>query len=209
MRTVWSDTADATKSTAPMHHHGRVSIRNIRVFGDPVLRTKAAPVDDFDASLRRLVQDLGETLVDASGAGLAAPQIGVSLRVFVFVDADEASPAYGEVRHLVNPEIREPSTETVVDEEGCLSIPGLYYELARPQRLVACGFDVHGEPVEIAGTNRLARALAHETDHLDGVLFIDRLPPDERKRAMRDIREMQMAGEDIVVKRSPHGGVVG
>ena len=186
-----------------------MSIRKIRVFGDPVLRTKAAAVEDFDRSVRRLVGDLGETLIDASGAGLAAPQIGVSLRVFVFVDADEDSPSYGEVRHLVNPELHDISADTVVDEEGCLSIPGLYYELARPQRLVARGFDAHGEPLEIAGSERLARALAHETDHLDGVLFIDRLPPDERKRALREIREMQMAGEDVVIKRSPHGGVVG
>lgn len=186
-----------------------MSVRKIRIFGDPVLRTKATPVDDFDASLRRLVQDLGDTLVDASGAGLAAPQIGVSLRVFAFVDADEESPSYGEVRHLVNPELRDVSDDTMLDEEGCLSIPGLYYPLARPQRLVARGFDAHGEPVEVAGSDRLARALAHETDHLDGVLFIDRLPPEERKRALREIREMQMAGENVVVKRSPHGGVIG
>jgi peptide deformylase len=186
-----------------------VTVRTIRVFGDPVLRTQATAVDDFDASLRRLVGDLGETLVDAGGAGLAAPQIGVSLRVFVFVDSDPESPAFGEVRHLVNPELRDVSQETVLDEEGCLSIPGLYYELARPQRLVARGFDAHGEPLAIAGSDHLARALAHETDHLDGVLFIDRLPPDERKRALREIREMQMAGEDIVVKHSPHRGVIG
>lgn len=186
-----------------------MTIRGIRVFGDPVLRTTASPVEDFDASLRRLVADLGETMVDASGAGLAAPQIGVSLRVFTFVDADPESPAFGEVRHLVNPELHDVSTEEVVDEEGCLSIPGLYYDLARPQRLVARGFDAHGEPLEIAGSDRLARALAHETDHLDGVMFVDRLPPEERKRALREIREMQMAGENVVVKRSPHGGMIG
>jgi peptide deformylase len=186
-----------------------VTIRQIRTFGDPVLRTAAAPVDDFGTSLRRLVDDLTETLVDANGSGLAAPQIGVQLRVFVYVDTDPESASYGEIRHLVNPELHEISDAAVVDEEGCLSIPGLAYDLARPERLVARGVDAHGEPLEIAGTMRLARALAHETDHLDGVLFIDRLPPEVRKRALRDIREMQLAGETIVVKRSPHGGVLG
>lgn len=195
--------------TSTVVHHGEVTIRGIRIFGDPVLRTKAAPVDDFDTSLRRLVADLGETMVDASGAGLAAPQIGVSLRVFTFVDTDPDSPSYGEVQHLVNPELHDVSTEQLVDEEGCLSIPGLYYDLARPERLVARGFDAHGEPLEIAGSDRLARALAHETDHLDGVLFVDRLAPEERKRALREIREMQMAGENVVVKRSPHSGMIG
>jgi peptide deformylase len=153
---------------------------------------------DFDASLRRLVTDLSDTLIDAGGAGLAANQIGITQRVFTYI-------RNGEMHHLVNPVLEvAPDEEELLDGEGCLSIPGLTYELARPRRIVARGFDQHGEPVEIEGTERIARAFAHETDHLDGVLFIDRLPPDERKRAKAEIREMLLAGEDIKVGRSPH-----
>lgn len=183
-----------------------MAVRNIRIFGDPVLRTKAAPVADFDKGLRRLVGDLSETLADAGGAGLAAPQIGVSLRVFAFVVIDQSMDGYGSMCHIVNPRLVEQSADEVVDVEGCLSIPGLEYELARSQRVVAEGFDMHGEPLRIEGTERLARCLAHETDHLDGVLFIDRLDSDTRKLAMREIRELVLAGEDVKVKRSPHSG---
>ena len=181
-----------------------MTVRDIRIYGDPVLRQKATAVTDFDASLRRLVSDLVDTLADAGGAGLASPQIGIGLRVFAYA-------AEGELRHLVNPTlaVESDADDDVLDMEGCLSLPGLAYELARPRRIVARGFDQHGEPLEIDGTERLARCFAHETDHLDGVLFIDRQPPEERKRAKREIREMLLAGEDIRVGRSPHAGFVG
>lgn len=161
---------------------------------------------DFDAGLRRLVTDLGDTLLDANGAGLAAPQIGVSLRVFVYVVTDPDMPEFRTTGHIVNPELMDQSAELVTDLEGCLSIPGLKYELARSRRVVARGFDMNGEPLVVEGTERLARCLAHETDHLDGVLFIDRLEPEDRQQAMREIREMALAGEDLIVKRSPHAG---
>lgn len=183
-------------------------MRPIRIFGDPLLRRIAAPVPDFDSSLRRLVRDLTETLTDASGAGLAAPQIGVGLRVFAYVVTDESMEEYGTMGHVVNPVLVEQSAEAIEDTEGCLSLPGLEYELARPGRVVAEGFDQHGEPLRIEGTERLARCLAHETDHLDGVLFIDRLDPVTRRRALQEISERVVAGEDVPVKRSPHSGLL-
>ena len=123
-----------------------MAIRPIRVFGDPVLRVPSQPVTDFDASLRRLVADLGDTLSDADGAGLAAPQIGVSLRVFVYVVTDPDMPEFRTTSHIVNPELIDQSADVVTDREGCLSIPGLEYELARSRRVVARGFDMNGEP---------------------------------------------------------------
>ncbi len=189
-----------------MQVHLLMAVRPIRIFGDPLLRTKCVPVQGFDKGLRRLVGDLAETLADAGGAGLAAPQIGVNLRVFAYVVTDKSSPDYGVMSHIVNPVLVEQSPDELTDIEGCLSIPGLEYELARSQRVVAEGSDMHGEPLRIEGTERLARCFAHETDHLDGVLFIDRLDPDTRKQAMREIREMVLAGENVQVKRSPHTG---
>ncbi len=187
-----------------------MAVRPIRVFGDPVLREVAQEITDFDRGVERLVTDLCETLVDANGAGLAAPQIGVGLRAFAYVVLDPDDPDYRPVRHIVNPVLEEQGDELVDDLEGCLSIPGLAYSLPRPRRIVATGFDKHGEPLRIEGTERLARCLAHETDHLDGVLFIDRLDRETRKRAMAEIREMLLAGENApAVKRSPHGGMVG
>lgn len=178
--------------------------RSIRVFGDPVLRTRANEVDDFGASLGRLVTDLTDTLEEANGSGLAAPQIGVGLRVFVYRIVDRDSPDYGTYGHLVNPTMHDPSTDVVEELEGCLSVPGVYYPLARARRVVAHGFDVHGEPVEVVGDDWLARTLLHETDHLDGVLFLDRLEPEVRRRAMREIREMILSGDPVTVKHSPH-----
>jgi peptide deformylase len=186
-----------------------MSVRPIRLFGDPNLRSVATEITDFDRSVERLVADLCDTLVDANGAGLAAPQIGVGLRAFAFVTVDPDDPEYREVRHIINPVIIEQAEEQVDGPEGCLSIPGVTYDLRRPRRVVARGFDVHGEPLTIDGTERLARCLAHETDHLDGVLFIDRLDPDTCKRARAEIRELLMAGTDVKVKSSPHGGFVG
>jgi peptide deformylase len=169
----------------------------IRLFGDPVLRTPADPVKDFDAELRRLVKDLTETMLDAPGVGLAAPQIGVSLRVFTYHVDDELG-------HLINPSL-DLSEETENDDEGCLSFPGLVYPATRAYGVVAKGLNMYGEPVTLEGTGQLARCVQHETDHLDGVLFIDRLDKAQRKRAMREIREAEWWGEAIPqVKVSPH-----
>ena len=181
-----------------------MAIRKIRIIGDPVLRQTANAVTEFDAGLERLVRDLSDTLSDAGGAGLAAPQIGVGLRVFVFGVRDVDSPDDGVIHHLVNPVLAEQSTEEIEDEEGCLSIPGQSWPLARPRRVVATGWDCHGEPVTVEGTERMARCLAHETDHLDGVLFIDRLDADTRKLALREIRRLVLEGETVTVKESPH-----
>jgi len=174
-----------------------VAVQPIRLFGDPVLRTPAQPVEDFDKELRNLVKDLHQTMLEAPGAGLAAPQIGVGLRVFVWhVD--------GESGHLVNPGL-DLSEETQEGEEGCLSLPGLAFETPRALRVVATGFNEHGDPVRIEGSEYLARALQHENDHLDGVLFIDRLDREQRKLALKAVREAQWSGDPVpVVRTSPH-----
>jgi peptide deformylase len=174
-----------------------MAIQDIRLFGDPVLRTPAAPVATFDKELRQLVKDLEDTMLDAPGAGLAAPQIGVGLRVFTwYVD--------GELGHLVNPDL-DLSSELQEGEEGCLSFPGIYADTRRALRVVAKGWNMHGDPVSVEGSMLLARAIQHETDHLDGILFIDRLDREQKKQAMRMIREAEWAGEQApAVKVSPH-----
>ena len=179
-----------------------MSIQPIRLFGDPVLASPAAPVTTFDKELRKLVKDLIETMQDAPGAGLAAPQIGVPLRVFTW-DVDD------EVGHLVNPTL-DLSDELQDGEEGCLSFPELRYNTPRAMRAVAKGFNMYGDPVLIEGTEFLARALQHETDHLNGILFIDRLGDDDRKAAMKEIRESEWFGlaasngQEPIIKVSPH-----
>ena len=179
-----------------------MSIQPIRHFGDPVLVTPASEVVDFDKELRVLVKDLTDTMLDAPGAGLAAPQIGVPLRVFVW-DVDEA------LGHLVNPTL-ELSQEQQDGDEGCLSFPELVYPTQRAWRAVARGFTMHGEPIIVEGTELLARALQHETDHLNGILFIDRLSETDRKLAMKEIRESdwfgmtQSSGGQPQIKLSPH-----
>jgi peptide deformylase len=145
-----------------------VTVQPIRLFGDPVLRTQADPVRDFDKELRNLVRDLTATLLDQGGAGLAAPQIGVGLRVFAF-DVDDI------VGHLINPELHFPDEQEQDGPEGCLSIPGIYMDTKRRQNVVANGFNEHGDPIRVVGTDLMARCIQHETDHLDGVLFLDRL----------------------------------
>ena len=174
-----------------------MAVQPIRLFGDPILRKPALEVDSFDKEVRTLVRDLTDTMLAAPGAGLAAPQIGVGLRVFTWnVD--------GEVGHLVNPSL-ELSEEVQDGPEGCLSIPDLTFDCRRALQVVATGFDMHGEPVRIEGSELLARALQHETDHLDGVLFVDRLDTAARKAAMKAIRESEWFGlERPTVKVSPH-----
>jgi peptide deformylase len=170
----------------------------IRLFGDPVLRTPAEPVRDFDRELRTLVTDLTETMLAAPGAGLAAPQIGVGLRVFTYHVDDEQSG------HLINPVLHFPSDEEQDGPEGCLSIPGLSFDCRRREHVVAHGQNMYGDPITIEGTAKLSRAIQHETDHLDGVLFIDRLEVEQRKFAMRAVREADWAGDPVRVKVSPH-----
>jgi peptide deformylase len=157
-----------------------VTVRGIRVFGDPVLRTVCEPVTSFDAALRALVEDLLDTVAEPGRAGVAAPQIGVSARVFAFHTGERKG-------YLVNPRI------TAVDgtqdgPEGCLSIPELFFPTPRASTATAQGVDVHGEPVSVTGTGLLARALQHEVDHLDGKLYLDALTGDVRRRALRAVR---------------------
>lgn len=179
-----------------------MSIQQIRLFGDPVLASPATAVVDFDKELRKLVQDLTDTMISAPGAGLAAPQIGVPLRVFVW-DVDE------ELGHLINPTLNL-SDEEQEGEEGCLSFPSLSYPTKRSMSVVAKGWNMHGEPVSVEGTQLLARAIQHETDHLDGIVFIDRLDEETRKIAMKEIRESQWffdslaKGNSPIIKVSPH-----
>ncbi len=174
-----------------------MAVQPIRLFGDPVLRTKAEPVASYDKELRKLVQDLTDTMLAAPGTGLAAPQIGVGLRVFTYNVEDV-------VGHLINPQL-ELSEEEQNGLEGCLSIPGISVDCVRAMRVRAKGFNMYGDPVTIEGSELLARCLQHETDHLDGVLFLDRLDRDTRKEAMRLIREAEWSGQAAPdVRVSPH-----
>jgi peptide deformylase len=172
-------------------------VRPIRLFGDPILRKTALDVVDFDAEVRQLVGDLTDTMLEAPGAGLAAPQIGVGLRVFTWnID--------GELGHLINP-VLDLSAELQDGPEGCLSLPELTYDCKRALSVIASGFNMYGDPVRLEGSELLARAIQHETDHLDGILFIDRIESDARKAAMKEIRESEWFGlERPTVRVSPH-----
>ncbi|NEK58380.1 peptide deformylase [Geodermatophilus sabuli] len=177
-----------------------MSVTPIRLYGDPVLRTPASPVVDFDRELEQLVADLTDTMFAAGGAGLAAPQLGVGLRVFTwFVD--------GEVGHLVNPVVTTVGDEVEEGPEGCLSIPGYSFDCRRHLHVAATGVDLHGEPLRVEGSHLLARAVQHEVDHLDGVLFVDRLDEEARAAALAVIAEAEWAGHGAWVPRvevSPH-----
>jgi peptide deformylase len=158
-----------------------VTIRPIREVGDPVLRTPADEVKNFDRELAGLVRDLLETVDHPGRAGLAAPQIGVGLRAFSYnVD--------GVIGHLVNPTVVELSEELQDGDEGCLSVPGIWAPTVRAMHAVVEGFDVHGKPLTLEGSGLMARCLQHEVDHLDGKLFLDRLTGEARKSALRALR---------------------
>ncbi len=159
-------------------------IRKVRVVGDPVLHERAAEVTDFGAELSTLIDDMFDTLAVAEGVGLAAPQVGVGLRVFVY-DCPDGS---GERQrgHIVNP-VLEASGDKIESDEGCLSVPGPYHELERFAAATVRGVDRTGAPVEVTGTGYFARCLQHETDHLDGLLYIDHLPRNRRRRVLREM----------------------
>jgi len=160
-----------------------VAILTIRTLGDPILRSKATPVTAFDDDLAQLALDMHETMHDV-GVGLAATQVGRLLRLFVYDSGDE-----GERGTLVNPQIVWASEETEEAEEGCLSLPGTYYPVTRATAVKVRAQDLAGAPIEKEAEGFLARIFQHEIDHLDGILFIDRLAPELRKEAMKALRD--------------------
>ncbi|MDU0477773.1 peptide deformylase [Staphylococcus chromogenes] len=162
-----------------------MTIRDVRLFGDPVLTTPAEVVTTFDESLAKLVDDMLETMDHYEGVGLAANQIGVLRRVFVYDCSHETPNARG---HIINPVWEAIGTETQLGSEGCLSIPNVGKETERFARVRVTGVDVQGQPVSFEAEGLLARCVQHESDHLDGVLFLKRLTPELRKEAMGEIR---------------------
>jgi peptide deformylase len=166
----------------------------IRILGDPVLREPAKPVTTFDRTLRTLRDDMLETMYDAPGVGLAGPQVGISLRVFTFDDG-QTGPSF-----LANPVLSGGEGE-LLEEEGCLSIPGPYHETKRYARITCSGQDMDGAPLELTGEGLLARIFQHETDHLDGMLFIDRLDDEGRRSVLAELRRIELGLEDPPSKR--------
>lgn len=165
-----------------------MAVRDIRYFGDPVLMSRADPVTRFDRNLEALISDLLDTVKPDGRAGLAAPQIGVGLRAFSYDVPTETGRQTG---YVINPEIVELSEETQDGDEGCLSVPGLWYPTVRAQEAVVRGVDLRNEPITVRGTGLLARCLQHETDHLDGKLYLSRLTPELRRKALRAARESE------------------
>lgn len=161
------------------------SIRKVVVVGDPVLSTPTREVTAFDDDLARLVDDLFDTLAVAEGVGLAAPQIGVDLAVFVYDCPDDTG--HRQRGHVVNPVVLSADGPQETSEEGCLSVPGPFSEVTRATQVTVRGVDRTGSPVEVSGSGYFARCLLHETDHLRGVLYIDYLPRNRRRRVLREM----------------------
>ena len=162
---------------------------SIRVFGDPVLRERASEVTDVTDALVRLADDMVDTMRAAPGLGLAAPQVGVQKRLFVYElpDSDEGPKA------IINPAISDVSGEWEY-EEGCLSVPGLYFPIIRPKQIHLTGYDLDGNEVSIEADEIVARLFQHELDHLEGRLLLELLEPDQRKQAMRELRKFLEQG---------------
>jgi peptide deformylase len=157
----------------------------VRVFGDPVLKQRAKEVTELDGALGRFVDTMVDTMYDAAGVGLAAPQVGVQKRMFTY-DIGEGPQV------LINPEVAEATGEWTY-EEGCLSIPGFHFEIVRPKVVTMTGVDLEGNEVVVEGDELLGRVFLHELDHLDGVLMLDRLDPDQRKQALRALADVDLA----------------
>jgi len=174
-------------STTPTHE--------IRIFGDPVLKAQTPDVTDIDGKLVRLADEMVQVMYDAPGIGLAAPQVGVQKRFFVYDLQDDTGP-----HTIVNPTIVESRGEWVYDE-GCLSIPKLYVEILRPKELLVTGYDLEGNELQIEADEILGRLIQHELDHLDGVLMFERMTPDQRKQAMIECRRLQNEPEPEPKKR--------
>jgi peptide deformylase len=157
----------------------------IRTLGDPVLREPAKHVTEFDGALAALAKDMIETMYAAPGVGLAGPQVGVSLRIFVFDDG-QTGPIV-----MANPELLDAEGE-VVEEEGCLSIPGPFHDTVRSAKIRCRGQDLQGRPVDLVGEGLLARIFQHETDHLEGMLYIDRLDDEGRRAVLAELRRIEL-----------------
>lgn len=157
----------------------------IRTLGDPVLREPAKPVERFDRALRQLAKDMIETMYDAPGVGLAAPQVGLLMQLFIFDDG-EHGPTF-----IANPELLDGEGE-VTEEEGCLSIPGPYHPTARYRKIRCRGLDVKGNEIDLVGEGLAARIFQHETDHLQGMLYIDRLDDEGRKAVLAELRRIEL-----------------
>jgi peptide deformylase len=160
----------------------------IRVVGDPVLHTRTRQVTSFGGELETLIEDMFASMRVAEGVGLAATQVGVDLAVFVYDCPDETGER--QVGHVVNPTI-EVSGEKVTADEGCLSVPGPYHELERYEAATVSGVDKTGAPITVSGTGFFARCLQHETDHLNGVLYIDHLPRNRRRKVLREMEPFE------------------
>lgn len=160
-----------------------MATREIRIVGDPVLRTPCDEITTINTRVRGLIEDLLETVDHEGRAGLAANQIGVNLRAFAYRVEDEMG-------YVINPRIVELSEDYQDDDEGCLSVPGLWFPTKRSWYARVIGTDLDGNEVEVEGTELMARCLQHEVDHLDGVLYLDRLERNVRKKAMRAVREL-------------------
>ncbi len=171
----------------------------IRLIGDPVLKSVASEVTDVDGALARLADDMITTMYEAPGAGLAAPQVGVQKRLFVYDLHDETGPHI-----VVNPVISEARGEYVF-EEGCLSVPGLAWDIVRPDEVHLTGLDLDGNEISIEASGYEGRVFQHELDHLDGVLLVERLDEDQRRQARRLVREMMMARREPATP--PSGGL--
>jgi peptide deformylase len=166
----------------------KAALAHIRQFGDPVLRTKARPIDRFDGELREEIERMGQLMEDAIGVGLAATQVGVVHRLLVYRVQQDA-----ELAALINPEVEWSGRDTESMEEGCLSLPGVLVDVDRPIHVRVRALDENGEPIVIEASGLEARVIQHEIDHLDGVLILDRTSREQRKEAMRALREAQQA----------------
>lgn len=158
-----------------------MTVRDIRLFGDPVLKTVSDPISLFDEKAHALIEDLLDTTKLPGRAGVAAPQIGVNLRAFSF-------NVNGEVGYIINPKLMEVSGEKILVDEGCLSVPELWHKTPRYEFAKAIGVDLQGDEIVLEGTGLMAQMLQHECDHLDGLVYLDRLEDDERKAAMKNLR---------------------
>ena len=171
-------------------------VLEVRTFGDPVLKSRATPVKEFDETLARLAEDMLQTMRDHDGVGLAANQVGRLKRLLVAATEED-----GEFV-IVNPVIEDRSTESETSPEGCLSIPDIHVEVDRPTSISLTGQDLNGTPLRLEVEGLLARVFQHEIDHLDGVLILDRTDRDSRKEAMREMRQ-RLPGPELKIGTSP------